>query len=399
VIVFMFMIFKITTLLLLLATHRENIFGGPTAFGNKILNGDTIGIKNVFSVTCADVSMLPPVFQKGYVMVYQREVPGSIVLLDVKGNIVWAYESADVGFKVVRFTKDHNFLCITGTKENESGYGNAILELSLRGDTLLYLKKGQGEFQEMIHHEIMPNSMNQVVTLCREQRVFNLVSKGGSAKDTVNGDGILVLDRRGRRIWKWTVFDALDPLLDDNILKNKKDWMHANSIAFDKDGNYLISFYNNGQIWKINATSGDVLWKFGKNGDFEIPANAVFDQAHAVHVTDKGWLMFFDNGAKNRISRSLAFTLDKTSKTAQPVINVRLPPPLYTDRMGSSYLINDTSLLVCASRSKTVALSNLNGKFLWLLTTNRITSYRAEFIAGEMLRPYLNNLFNKTTKK
>jgi hypothetical protein len=216
----MFMIFKITTLLLLLATHRENIFGGLTAFGNKILNGDTIGIKNVFSVTCADVSMLPPVFQKGYVMVYQREVPGSIVLLDVKGNIVWAYESADVGFKVVRFTKDHNFLCITGTKENESGYGNAILELSLRGDTLLYLKKGQGEFQEMIHHEIMPNSMNQVVTLCREQRVFNLVSKGGSAKDTVNGDGILVLDRRGRRIWKWTVFDALDPLLDDNILKN-----------------------------------------------------------------------------------------------------------------------------------------------------------------------------------
>ena len=396
----MFMILKIATILFLLVTGQpKNIFAAPTAFDHKVLKADTTGIKDSLSVTCADVSLLPPVFQKGYVMVYRREVPGSIVLLDVKGNIVWAYQSADAGFKVVRFTKDHNFLCITGTKENDSGYGNAILELSLNGDTLLYLKKGHRDFQEMIHHEIILNSKNQLVTLCKEERVFDLLSKGGSANDTVNGDGILVLDRRGRRIWKWTVFDELDPLLDDKILKNKKDWMHANSIAIDEDGNYLVSFYNNSQILKINATTGGVLWKFGKNGDFEIPANAVFDQAHAVHVTDKGWLMFFDNGANKRISRSLAFTLDKTSKIAQAVINVRLPPPLYTDRMGSCYLINDTSLLVCASRSKTVALSNLNGKFLWQLKSNQITSYRAEFIAGEMLRPYLNNLFNKTTKK
>ena len=174
--------------------------------------------------------------------------------------------------------------------------------------------------------------------------------------------------------------------------------MHANSIAIDQDGNYLISFYNNGQIWKIDATTGNVLWKFGKNGDFEIPATAVYDQAHAVHVTNKGWLMFFDNGANKKLSRSLAFSLDKVSKKARPVINTWLPPPLYSDRMGSSYLINDTSLLVCSSRHKTVTLSNLNGSFLWQLKTNRITSYRAEFISGEELKPYLNSL-HKTSKK
>ena len=60
----MFMIFKIATILFLLAAHRENIFAGPSAFGNKILKGDTTGIKDGFSVTCADASMLPPVFQK-----------------------------------------------------------------------------------------------------------------------------------------------------------------------------------------------------------------------------------------------------------------------------------------------------------------------------------------------
>jgi hypothetical protein len=395
--VILLVIFKIATILLLTG-QREKILARSPLPDNKIVIDDTTGIKDSFWVNCANVSLLPPVFQKGYVMVYQREVPGSITLLDVKGNIAWSYQSANVGFKVVRFTKDHSFLCITGTKENDAGYGNAILELSLHGDTLLYLKKGQNDFQQMIHHEIMLNSKNQIITLCKEKRVFNLLGKGGSAKDTVVGDGILVLNKQGRQIWKWTVFDKVDPLLDDNILKNKKDWMHANSIAVDQDGNYLISFYNNGQIWKIDATTGSVLWKFGKNGDFEIPVFAAFDQAHALHVTSKGWLMFFDNGVNKKLSRSLAFSLDKVSKKAQPVINTWLPPPLYSDRMGSTYLVNDTSLLVCSSRHKTVTLSNLTGSFLWQLKTNRITSYRAEFISGEELKPYLNSL-HKTSKK
>ena len=384
-----FTICKTLTILLLLAGQGEKPPRLPARSRNAIFKPDRTTIKDSFWIECANTSLLPPVFQEGYVMVYQREAPGSIVLLDVKGNVVWSYQSTNVGFKVVRFTKNHSFLCLIGTKENEPGYGNGILELSLKGDTLLYLKKGQKDFQQTIHHEILLNPQNQVVTLCRDERILNLVSKGGVAKDTVVGDGIVVLDRQGRQLWRWSVFDKLDPLLDNNMLKNKKDWMHANSIAFDEDGNYLVSFYNNGQIWKINSTTGDIIWRFGNNGDFEMPGNAVFDQAHSVNITNKGWLMFLDNGANKKISRSVAFTLEKNSKKAQLVLNVWLPPSLYTDRMGSSYLINDTSLLVCASRHKTVALTNLNGSFLWQLKTNRMVSYRAEFIPKEMLAPYL----------
>ena len=364
---------------------------------NNFLSPDTSAKKDSFWVECANISLLPPVFQKGYIMVYQRQEPGSIVLLNMKGEIVWSYHSSSVGFKVVRFTKNQSLICITGSKEKEAGYGNAIVELSLKGDTLLYLTKGQKDFQQAIHHEILLNSKDQVVTLCREERIVDLRSKGGLAKDTVYGDGILVLDRLGRQVWKWTVFDKLDPLSDDKIKEHKKDWMHANSIAFDRNGNYLISFYNNGQIWNVNAATGHVNWKFGKNGDFEIPPYSLFDQAHSVHINKKGWLMFFDNGANKKHSRTLAFELDKNSKKATPMIDVWLPPTLYTDRMGSSYLINDTSLLVCASRHKTVVLTNLEGSFLWQLKTNRITSYRAEFIPREMLAPYLNKSFSHAT--
>lgn len=231
-----------------------------------------------------------------------------------------------------------------------------------------------------------------------------MLCKGGLAQDTVMGDGILVLDRQGRQIWKWTVFDEMDPLSDDSILQRKKDWTHANSLAFDKDGNYLISFYNNdfynkGQIWKVDATNGNVIWKFGRSGDFEIPPEAVFDQVHSVHLNNKGWLMVFDNGATKKRSRSLAFTLNVHSKKAQPVLNVWLPPQLFTPRMGSSYLVNDTSLLICASLHKTVVLTNMQGAVLWKLKSNRIESYRAEFIPAEMLAPYLNKLFYQAKNK
>ncbi len=344
-----------------------------------------------FSMQCNDISSLPMSFQKGYVLLYQREVPGLINLVDVKGNVVWSHRLENAGFKMVSFTMNHTFLCITGTRDNDIGYGNGILELSLKGDTIFYLQKGQKDFNHSIHHEIFLNPNNQIVTLSREEKVFDLRKVGGSKSDTVIGDGILVLDKSGNRIWSWTVFDTLNPLDDKGILKSKKDWMHANSISLDKDGNYLVSFYNNGQIWKINSTTGRVIWKFGKDGDFDIPVTTIFQSAHAAHMTNNELLMLFDNGTDIKRSRSLAFEIDTVLKKAYPAINTWLPPSMYSDRMGSSYLIADTSLLVCSSRHKTVCLTNLAGDFLWKLHTDSMMSYRAAFVPEEDLTPYLNN--------
>jgi arylsulfate sulfotransferase len=133
----------------------------------------------------------------------------------------------------------------------------------------LHLVKGQGDFKQTIHHEILKNDKGQLVTCLLIKRSWTLLLLGGSKKDTVNGDGIMVMDKTGRQLYKWSVFDVMDPLKDKNLLKTKKDWMHANSLNYDIDGNYLMSFYNNGQIWKIDAKTGKVIYKFGKGGDHE----------------------------------------------------------------------------------------------------------------------------------
>ena len=78
------MIIKILVAVLILM-HREKIFSqGASPQSGTTITGNNL--KDSFWVECANISSLPQIFQKGYVMVYRREVPGAIILVDVKGN-------------------------------------------------------------------------------------------------------------------------------------------------------------------------------------------------------------------------------------------------------------------------------------------------------------------------
>lgn len=347
-------------------------------------SGFPIWIKDFFTPIYPDSSVVPAVFKQGYLLIYRRETPGILFIIDHKGGIVWYHQVNGTGFKTAHFTQRNTILCILGNETYQTSYGNEILELSLNGDTVFHQRT------PTIHHEILLNDRNQVVTISSEEKIVDLSARGGGKADTVKSDGIWVLDKNGKTIWKWTVFDALDPLTDKNIVKDRGDWMHANSLNIDKDGNYLISFYNNGQIWKVNAQTGKLMWKFGKGGDFKMPSEMVFDNSHAIHINRNGDLMLFDNGTSKQLSRTLAFRLDEPTRKASLALQVPLPRDVYSERMGSGYLVNDTTVLHTCSKKNTVVLSNLKGRFLWALRTG-MSPYRVEFISKEKLEPFILN--------
>jgi hypothetical protein len=341
-----------------------------------------------FKADSAPSARIPAAFSDGLMLINKRATPGIAYLVDKKGTIRWYHMINGLGFKVINYTKDQTILSILGSDTDPTSYGHEILELNMFGDTVLHLKQGQNDFKQIIHHDIIKNDKGQLVTLYVDKRIRDLSSVGGGKKDTVSGDGIIVLDKTGKKIWSWSVFDALDPLKDKNILKTKNDWMHANCVTFDKDGNYLISFYNNGQIWKIDARTGSVIWKFGKGGTIAMPSECDFTQAHAVHINQQGNLMFFDNGVEKQQSSVFAVKLNQQNRTSQIDMHIRLPKIVFNDRMGSAYLINDTSVLVCCSKRHLVVLTNGKGNFLWTMETT-MPSYRAEFIRSDALAPYL----------
>ena len=341
-----------------------------------------------FKYSSDSLSLVPAVFKEGFMLINKRETPGVDYIVDYRGRIRWYHTVDGTGFKVTHFTRNGTIVSILGRNDEPTSYGSEILEINLEGDTLAYLKKGMGDLRFQIHHEILENDKGQFITLYVDRRIMDLRAAGGGATDTVNGDGIVILDRTGRRLWQWSVFDAVDPLKDPHITTTRRDWMHANSLNFDRDGNFLISFYNNGQIWKIDAHSGRVWWKFGKGGDFRMPEECKFSQAHAVHINRQGALMFFDNGVENRLSEVFAVRLDATAKTAAMDLHIRLPPDIYNDRMGSAYMITDSTVLCCSSKRKITVLVNRKGVLLWDMET-AIPPYRVEFLQKAQVSPWL----------
>lgn len=348
-------------------------------------------LKDQFKFSCNSLDALPKEFKTGFMLLNKRENPGISYIIDYKGRIRWYHMVNDMGTKVTHFTDDKSILSILGTKADSTSYGSEILEVNLLGDTIAHIKKGDYDFKFTIHHEILRNNKHQLATLFVDKKVMDLSAVGGNKQDTVTGDGIVIMDDKGKTISQWSIFDVMDPLKDPKLMTTKKDWMHANSLNFDKDGNYIISFYNNGQIWKIDAKTGAIIWKFGRGGTFTMPANCDFTQAHAVHINKFGSLMFFDNGVEKHLSEVFAVYLNEAAKTAQVTINIKLPEKIYNDRMGSAYMINDTVILCCSSKRHIAVLTNLKGDLLWTIEA-AFPSYRMEFIPNEKLAPFITSV-------
>lgn len=347
-------------------------------------------LQKQFKASCNKPELLPKEFKKGFMLMSKRETPGVAYIVDYKGNLRWYHMISGTGFKVSRFTEDQSIISILGKNDEPTSYGSEILEISLQGDTLTHLKKGQGDFKYTIHHEIIKKSKNEIVTLYVDERIMDLSSIGGKKKDTVNGDGILIMDKNGKKLWKWSVFDVMDPMKDKALLKNKKDWMHANSLNYDTDGNFIISFYNNGQIWKVDAHTGKVIWKLGKGGTIKMAADCNFSQAHAAHINRQGNLMFFDNGVDKKQSSVFALNIDEKRNLAKLDLHIKLPKDVYNERMGSAYMIDDETILTCCSKRHITVLVNTKGVLLWTLESN-IPPYRVQFIPEDKLKPFLLN--------
>jgi arylsulfate sulfotransferase len=347
-------------------------------------------LQEQFRAKTAANTKVPEAFASGLMLINKRYAPGAAYLVDHSGKIRWYHMVDGLGFKVIHYTKAQTILAILGRNDEPTSYGSEILELDLLGDTVLHLKKGQGDFKQTIHHEIIKNDKEQLVTLFVDDKLQDLTAIGGSRKDTIAGDGILVMDKHGKQIWRWSVFDALDPIKDPHLLATKKDWMHANSLNYDADGNYIMSFYNNGQIWKINSRTGKVMWKFGKGGNITMPAECNFTQAHAAHINADGNLMFFDNGIEKHQSGVFALKVDEEKKSAVMNLHIKLPKEIFNGRMGSAYLVNGNTVLCCCSKRHIIVLTDRKGVLLWTMETS-VPSYRAEFIKSADLPSYFKS--------
>lgn len=298
----------------------------------------------------------------GHFLFHRSGHPSVILLVDGQGNVVW-YRTSPHMIKVANLTHRNTILTIESSTDQGFSDGDRILETNLAGDTLLLLNYGENEFTKVPHHDIFLTKDNHIVYLTQE------------TQDEFSGDGILVLDRNGKKLWEWSSFSEFT---NPDLASYIQPW--GNSIVEDESA-YYVSFRALSQIWKINKQSRQIDWKLGADGDFQLNDDSEFMFQHFAHFNHTGDLLLFDNGAaENRpYSRILSLRLTEQSQTLSPKTNIQLSETYFSPFMGSVQQLNSEEFLVCSATNGVILNVDHSGLVKWkLIAEDRM--YRCVYI-------------------
>lgn len=158
--------------------------------------------------------------------------------------------------------------------------------------------------------------------------------------DTVDVIGCVVqqLDADQNVIFEWRTWDhmvyadAIAWAYDDIAQGNPVfDWIHANSMELDTDGNLLLSSRHLCEITKIDFSTGDMMWRLGgDNNQFTFvndPDPSHFSGQHDFRRLPNGNYTLFNNGnnVTPNVSSAKEYQLDQVNKVATMVWKYKHP--------------------------------------------------------------------------
>jgi arylsulfotransferase ASST len=178
-----------------------------------------------------------------------------------------------------------------------------------------------------------------------DRRSVDLRALGGAATVSLAGHQLVRARPDGSTEFEWSAWNHLrlaewiEPPGPDPSEAVARDFDHPNALTFDRDGNYVVSFRNLAQVMKIDAHTGDVIWRLGGlRNDFTFVSDPLggFSAQHSVSVLPNGNILLYDNGSRHHPaeSRAVEYSLDTVSKTATMVWQFRHQPPIYTSTRG-----------------------------------------------------------------
>lgn len=185
-------------------------------------------------------------------------------------------------------------------------------------------------------HELLLTADGYTYNLCYDTRVmnldtlYNINNEQMSSQAIVEGNAIQIVDPNDQLVYQWSGFDYLDfsdmdyTNLDDTAYV---DWMHANSISLDDNGDMIISIRNFNEVIKISRQDSSVMWRLGgKHSDFAFPNDSIqFKLQHHATYQPNGNITILDNGTYHNppVARAIEYSLNATNDTADLVWEYR----------------------------------------------------------------------------
>jgi hypothetical protein len=350
--------------------------GTPYTVRHLIRTGSHLAQGPTLTLTTPDLAMQFPQYavarsvQSESNGILLQSTFGDPVATDLGGNIVWFYEGG-----ITLLTRPEPGGRFFGIYEHASLPESELFlrEFDLAGMTVR--ETNVARINEQLaamgrrsitgfHHEVRGLPDSKVLVLAGTEAILNEVQ--GEGPVDIIGDMILVLDRDLQVVWAWDGFDHLDvhraAALGETcrsgqggctpvrLAEQANDWLHGNSLQLTPDGQILYSARHQDWLVKIHydngAGDGEVLWRLGKDGDFEIESDDPwpwFSHQHDANLESKDGIMYvtlFDNGNTRRDSnpeansRGQVLRLDEERRVATLVLNADLGD--FSSALGSA---------------------------------------------------------------
>ncbi len=206
-------------------------------------------------------------------------------------------------------------------------------------------------------HELIIMSDNSYWLLAFDIREIDMsiIVNGGQTNASVIGCVIQHMDDSNNVLFEWNSWDHFEITdCDTNFVDLQGyiiDYVHANSISFDKEWNILLSSRYLNEITKIDKNNGDIIWRWGghHNQFSSLQGEDPFYGQHTIdHISSNDTYVLFDNGNFHDppYSRGLEFELDEEEMTSSKLKAFRHDPDIFSPSMGGMQRLDNGNSVI-----------------------------------------------------
>ena len=297
------------------------------------------------------------------------------------GDLVWSgftyFSIWATNFQAARYKGQDMLFCFEGSHNAAYGHGHGHTTfLDQNYETILELRAGNHRLTDK--HEFHIINEETALIQIYHPVPYNLTAHGGSEEQQWIVDArFQELDiATGKVLYEWSSLEHVDP--SEGFLplnpgqagagynsSDAWDYFHINSVDKDDQGNYLISARDANAAYKINGTTGEIIWQLsGKSSSFKMGPDVEFAFQHHARFQGrsadgtKEIISIYDNSAHGtenghghevhfyNISRGKIIEVDTETWEATIVQAFEPPDDLLSKSQGSTQVLPNGNVLV-----------------------------------------------------
>jgi hypothetical protein len=297
------------------------------------------------------------------------------MIADVNGRLIWFKPlrgtRAATDFRVQTYKGQPVLTWWEGTSRQGIGYGTLVIAGQDYNEIMRVPVPG-GYRADL--HEFLITPQNTALIIALPVVKADLRSERGSRNGQLVDSVIQEIDlETGLMLFEWHSRGQV-PLGDSFIAPERSprvpwDYVHANSVSVDTDGDLLVSARNTWAVYKLDRTTGRTDWVLGgRRSNFKLGSGARFAWQHDAQRRADGALTLFDNSASPAVakrSRGIALKLDTGTRTAKLVHARTHPKGLLAATQGNYQTFPGGGGLVGWGSQRHMTEYDAAGKLIW----------------------------------